>query len=320
MGDATCCFLRRTTCFLSKSGLKMQARITFISLVILYSSEAIKKCYQVPENPLAPVSLPQEPIPAPVPDAKPDDAFLHHEPTQPAPQPETPKDASTTAPGQDQTNPDPTTADPNLHPDPDQPVSQPETPKDSFTTPPVPVPSEPKTYENPPPSGAGLGASAGGATAADNNAYLAEVGLAIGDLPRCDGSGHLDQGLPLNTDKLNAIFDFVGLPPIREAVNRLTGTNAYNQGQSPSQKVQGAYLAWSTAAKLQILRPTDSQDDNELKYGSLKRAGMANNAGEVDKILTAKGANKFGIPADLMAYLWGTNEHQYVFCSIFTNH
>ena len=158
----------------------------------------------------------------------------------------------------------------------------------------------------------------GGSTAADNDGHLANVGIAPGDLERCDGSGHLDMGFPLNTQKLNAIFDYIGLPSIKEAITRLDGQGAYNGGQNDKQKVIGAYLAWSVAAKFKILPPNGkSQDENELTYGALKNAGMSGNAGEVDKILGEKGANKFGIPSDLMVYLWGSNEHQCLHAILF---
>ena len=71
----------------------------------------------------------------------------------------------------------------------------------------------------PPLSNGGSVSSPPGGNSADNNAYLAEVGLAPGDLPNCgEGSKHQDQGHRLNTEKLNAIADFVKLPSLRDIV------------------------------------------------------------------------------------------------------
>ena len=115
---------------------------------------------------------------------------------------------------------------------------------------------------------------------------------------------------------------------IREAVKRLSDKGAYNQGQDPGKQAVGAYLAWSTAAKLKILPPKVKaqeendlvyQNENELAYGSLKNAGMNNNVEEVNKILTDKNANMYSIPKDLMAYLWGTNEHTCLHAYMFQN-
>lgn len=160
-----------------------------------------------------------------------------------------------------------------------------------------------------------------GPTSKDNNMYLAEVSLKRGDLPTCQGSEHLDAGYPLNTDKLNAIFDYVGLPSIREAVRILEDKGAYNAGQNGAQKVQGAYLAWSTAAKLKILSPAGkTQDENELTFGALKRAGFRKDVAKVKSILAKRpSTHTFEITDQLMTYLWGSNEHHCLHAILFGN-
>lgn len=278
-------------------------RILVLLFLLLTFTDALKMCYKLPKGNELWFSLLKS-APEQAPDVNPSQVQGKDPVQDPPPQEQQPKETSPPPAPQDQSPPNPDQSP--QHGAPPTPNSQPD---------PSPMNSQV------PASGGNQGSSAGGSASADNNKYLAEAGLTSGDLPRCsEGSGHLDMGLFLNTEKLNAIFDHIGLPPIREAVSRLNGLKALFEGLPLPNQIIGAYLAWSVAAKFKILAPNGkSQDENELTYGALKRAGMDNNDGEVDRILNEKGADKYGISTDLMAYLWGTNEHQCLHAYLFGN-
>jgi hypothetical protein len=314
--------------------MKLQ-HVSVLLLLVALNVEAARKCYKLPTDVLSKPATP------------PQSEAYSHPPTNSNPPSDPPKDNSPPAdPPKDKkppADPDPPKqqkdngppSDPPKDKDPPAeppkditPPADPPKDKDPPADPPkdnTPPADPPKDNPNPPPKDEPVKETAayaapGGGNAGANKARVQAVGLTPGDLPRCVGSGHLDAGFPLNTDKLDAIFDHIGLPSIEQAVQKLDAAGAYNNGQSDQQKVQGAYLALSTLAKFKIHSPVGkSGDDNAKTFGALKGLGFANNVAGVDAKLTECGANKYGIPQDLMAYLWGSNEHHCLHAILFGN-
>ena len=266
--------------------------LTVVCVLNCFATASMKKCYKLPIN------YSPGPYFAPAPDSG------SYPVTQGQPESESvgsaqPESVDQTTPSLDSV----TSPTPESGPSPAPESGPPPAPESG----PSPAPESGPSYKS-------------GPTTEENNEYLAKVSLKRGDLPRCKGSGHLDTGHPLNTDKLNAIFDYVGLPSISEAVKILSKKGAYNVEQNRAQEVQGAYLAWSTAAKLKILSPEGkTQDENELNFGALKRAGFRDDAEEVKNILAKSSAKTFDIPDQLMAYLWGSNEHHCLHAILYGN-
>ena len=146
-----------------------------------------------------------------------------------------------------------------------------------------------------------------------------------GELPfyNFGSSGHQTSanGNPLNAFELNAIGAALGLRSAKDLIPKLDSLGAYNQGQSPQQKLAGAYIVLSTLAKFKILPPSNFNEEIKAQeaYGALKKAAMEKNAEAVKSVIQSNKGNTFGLPNEQLLQLWSGNEHQNLHAVLFGN-
>ncbi len=150
--------------------------------------------------------------------------------------------------------------------------------------------------------------------------------LPTGPMPfYCNCSQHLvipNDGFAPNYDQLNAIFKRIGgFPTHLEMIERLDNLNAYNEHQSPNQKLSGAYMAFATVAKFKMVPPTLFKDECEAgqMYGQLKVAGVNSDAAKIKQLLSQKGLSTLGMSDQDLINLWGMNEHWNLHAVLFNN-
>jgi hypothetical protein len=151
------------------------------------------------------------------------------------------------------------------------------------------------------------------------------VFLLNGDLPvyTPTASGHQgpEGGFRLNAPRLAAIFHKLKFPTMTSMIRRLDSLKAFNPHQPSEKKVAGAYLAYSVAAKFVLLPPSlfKTKLSAAQAYGSLKLAGMSNDAAKVRQLLSQFGGSTQGLSDADLTYLWGSNEHQNLHAIVFGN-
>ena len=140
---------------------------------------------------------------------------------------------------------------------------------------------------------------------------------------------HPTNGRILNKGELDSIQKALGIPHVSYFVQKLDSIpGAYCQGKSPDEKTHGGYIVMSTAMKLKIMpaakwsgcdtSQADISSPNSCEmtagkvYGALKVAGKNGDGATVRQILTENGGNTFGLCDNMLMWLWGGNEHQYL--------
>lgn len=146
-----------------------------------------------------------------------------------------------------------------------------------------------------------------------------------GDIPVFDphASGHIgpSHGRTLNANELDSIGRTLGLPSAAQLVPSLESNGAYNPGQTAQQKMAGAYLALSTAAKFETMPPSNFSDAKTAAraYGELKIKAMADDADGVRDTLKRHGGSAGGLSDQQLTNLWSGNEHQNLHGVLFGN-
>ena len=148
------------------------------------------------------------------------------------------------------------------------------------------------------------------------------------DLPTGGASDHAapKNGRTLNKGELDSIQKALSVPDVQYFIKKLQNIpNSLNPGLSEI----GGYIVMSTAMKLKMMPASkwegcdagDSATRNIVAadsceqtagrvYGKLKVAGRNGDGATVRQILEKNGGDTFGLCDEMLAALWGGNEHQ----------
>jgi len=108
---------------------------------------------------------------------------------------------------------------------------------------------------------------------------------------------------------------------ISNLIGRLDAMGAYNPGQTPEQKVTGAYVIMNLIMKHDMAPPSLFANETEagLFYGQAKLMAMDNDGAGLRDLIESKGGNTFGLSDAELVSIWGTNEHNNLHAIMFGN-